>query len=487
MLTQTKPTTWRDQLTKLGRAMVGSVGDWTPRLPKFTSLRPSMSWIGPLAMLASTLVGWFAFSGAQGEHGSSVAFGLFIGSVSIVLMAWSFVLAVRIRLLEPLFGGLDRMYKAHRWAGTAAVVAMFLHTQVDAEIEGGIRGASRALANSAEDLASVAQYLLYALVGISLLRVIPYRWWRQTHKLLGIPFLFASAHFFTAQKPYANSSGWGRYFAVVMIAGALAWIWRVVGRDGIARGSRYRVLSQQVSGSTTELTLAPQDRRIEFRPGQFASVKIAARTMAEPHMFSIASSPDDDQLVFHIRALGDWSDRLLHTDVVGETVWVEGPYGRFRPLPDNDSAGIVWVAGGVGITPFLSAVASLKPGDIRPLLIYCVRNPDDAVGIDQLEHAAAQGLIRLELFVSSHRGRLDSEVLAGMVGGSLEGTHVAVCGPQGLIDTVESTAHTMGAASIATEDFDIRSGVGPEVSREFAQLVDAVGSPRRPYTPGHDE
>jgi len=187
------------------RDVLGRPSDWHLRRPRLVPPTPGVHWIGLLLMIASIAVSWLAFDGAVGEDGS-VAFGLFIGAASIVLMAWSFILAVRIRLLEPLFGGLDSMYRVHRWAGTLAVIAMYLHTQNEPDIENGIRGASKSVANTAEGLAGTGQTMLYVLVGLSLLRWMPYRWWRWTHKLLGIPFVFASWHFFTAEKPYENSS-----------------------------------------------------------------------------------------------------------------------------------------------------------------------------------------------------------------------------------------------------------------------------------------
>ena len=74
--------------------------------------------MGPLAVISSVLVSWPAFAGASGKEGS-VAFAQYIGAVSILLMSWNFVLALRLRPLEPFFGGLDRMYRVHlgpaRW------------------------------------------------------------------------------------------------------------------------------------------------------------------------------------------------------------------------------------------------------------------------------------------------------------------------------------------------------------------------------------
>ena len=46
-----------------------------------------------------------------------------------------------------------------------------------------------------------------------------------------------------------------------------------------------------------------------------------------------------------------------------------------------------------------------------------------------------------------------------------------MCGPAGLVADVAVAARTAGAAEVETEDFDIRSGFGPDMSREIDQLV----------------
>ena len=395
-------------------------------------------------------------------------------------MAWSFLLAVRIKLLEPLFGGLDRMYQAHRWTGVLSVLTMFLHVRLEPEVEGGIRGASRAVAETAEGLAGVAEYSIYALVAVSLLRWLPYRIWRLTHKLLGIPFAFASWHFLTAEKTYANWSPWGWYFGAIMGVGLISYLYRVVVRDMLFRGRAHKVVGTTVRGSTLELELAPKRRRLQHEAGQFAVLKIQERGLSEPHMFTIASAPDSPNLRFFIRDLGDWTGRLLHRDLIGATVLVEGPYGHLRPLPAGDRAAL-WIAGGVGITPFLSAIDGLPaqtPGrGRRPTLIYCVRDQANATALERLEVAAANGLIDLHVVASSEGTRFSGALLADLVGVEAAGgptladTHVVVCGPAGLVRDATVAARRLGARHVHTEAFDIRSGVGPDLSRSIAALT----------------
>ena len=454
------------------RRLLGRPIDWHIRRPRLRIARPRLAWLGPLVVVASVLVGWPAFSGAQGEDGN-VAFGLFIGAASIVLMAWSFVLAIRLRFLERFFGGLDSMYRVHRWAGSLAVLAMFLHTSAEPEIEGGIRGASRAMAEQAEGLAGIGETLLYILVGLSLLRWFPYRIWRWTHKLLGIPFIFACFHFFTAEKTYANGSAWGWYFGSIMAAGIAAWVWRTGIISALLPGHRYRVATATVRGATLDLELEPEGRPMPHEAGQFAVVKIQEPGLREPHIFTIASPPNADRLRFYIRDLGDWSARIQEHDLLGARVIVEGPYGRFQPYGHADGA-TVWVAGGVGITPFLSAIEGLAPGADhvdRPTLVYCVPSRDDATAIDALERAAADGRIRLEMFASAEGRRFTPERFLAAVGADLPGAHVAVCGPAGLVADVAEVAREAGASEVETEDFDIRSGFGPDMSREIDRMV----------------
>lgn len=100
------------------------------------------------------------------------------------------------------------------------------HIQVEPEVENGIRGASKSVTDQAQDLAGTGEIMMYILIGLSLVGWIPYRWWRWTHKLLGIPFAFACWHYLTAEKPYGNGSTWSIRFGGFMLAGIGAFLWR---------------------------------------------------------------------------------------------------------------------------------------------------------------------------------------------------------------------------------------------------------------------
>lgn len=462
------------------RALAGRRGDW-----RFTRPRPwryglSLASVGPLLVIVTSLIWWWPFA----NSGSTVSLGLLTGTIAVVLMAWSFVLAVRWRWLEPLFGGLDRMYAVHRWVGVLSMVAMFLHVRVlESEIDGGFNGLLAQFADSATGLASVAEVAFYVLVAMSVLRWVPYRWWRLSHKLLGVPFAFAAFHTVTADKPFGPTSAWSVALAAICVAGVVSWVWRVVGRDAMFPGLAYRIHRTTLHQKTLELELSPVGRSLRHVAGRFAVVKVQLPGLREPHPFTITSAPDEKHLRFFVRDLGDWTAAIQQRDLVGASVRVEGPYGRFAPLPEQGTAQrVVWVAGGVGVTPFLSAAPMLPaqtPVQERPLLVYCVRTAHAATGIEVLRRAAAEGRVNLEVVASAEGRRLDAALFTELVGGDLSDAYVAVCGPAGLVTFVEVTAHELGARRVESEDFNIRSGLGPDLSRPVAAWMDALRERRR--------
>lgn len=134
----------------LVKALLGTPSDWrltkpiTPRIPRVNYI-----WIGPVLAVITIFIGWFAFANTIGD--GNAAFALFIGSVSIMMMTWSNLLSTRILPLEQIFGGVDRMYVWHRWFGALSVGAMWLHLEMVDDVK-GIRGASKDIADAAEDL-----------------------------------------------------------------------------------------------------------------------------------------------------------------------------------------------------------------------------------------------------------------------------------------------------------------------------------------------
>lgn len=118
-----------------------------------------------------------------------------------------------------------------------------------------------------------------------------------------------------------------------------------------------------------------------FRPGQFLHLAIDEYDPSfhwpESRVFSIANSPTrKDKLRITFSVKGDFTERMYGEVKTGDVLWLKLPYGSFS-FPDSGTE-IVLIAGGTGITPFVSFLeyAIDKKINTKINLYYGIRNPD---------------------------------------------------------------------------------------------------------------
>ncbi len=106
-----------------------------------------------------------------------------------------------------------------------------------------------------------------------------------------------------------------------------------------------------------EISLRPLGRPVDFVPGQFAMVYLEAKDGWHRHPFTIASAPAEGVVRFTVKALGDYTSCLRELFEPGMPAVIGGPHGRFDHAKGTDHQ--VWIAGGVGVAPFLSWLRAL--------------------------------------------------------------------------------------------------------------------------------
>lgn len=101
--------------------------------------------------------------------------------------------------------------------------------------------------------------------------------------------------------------------------------------------------------------------------------------------FTLASSPDDEDLAITTRMRDTAFKRTLGSMAPGVLMELEGPFGELT-LPDRTDRPIVFLAGGIGITPFyaMSRYATAHTLPHRITLFYSNRRPEDAAFLDEL-------------------------------------------------------------------------------------------------------
>jgi len=403
----------------------------------------------------------------------------YTGVLAIGAMSVGMLLAIRPRRIEPFLGGLDKSYRLHKWLGISALVLSIVHWLWAQGVkwlvgwgwlEKPARKAAAATAEPssivdflrsqrglAEDLGEWAFYATVVLIVLALLKRFPYRWFFKTHRLLAIVYLVLVFHSVVLMKTAYWSSPIGPLMAVLMLAGSVAACISLLRRVGHSR---------RVVGNIETLELHPDNRVLGVgiqlqgswaghQAGQFAFVTFDP---AEgPHPFTISSAwHDDGRLRFHIKGIGDYTASLSQTLKVGDPVTVEGPYGRF------DFGGVqprqIWVAGGIGITPFIARLQAIaqQPDQRSVDLFYSTAEPDQEF-IQRLSALAERAQVKLHVLVSGRDGRLNAERLCQQVP-EWRNASVWFCGPAGFGQALrqELVARGLAVADFHQELFDMR-------------------------------
>jgi predicted ferric reductase len=146
---------------------------------------------------------------------------------------------------------------------------------------------------------------------------------------------------------------------------------------------------RRLNESTLEVALEPARARLEFRAGQFVFLAFGGFGGWERHPFSVSGAPAAHRLEVTIKAVGDYTHDLYGKLRPGVPAKIAGPFGTFDyRLGGHDQ---VWIAGGIGITPFLSCVRALDDDFDRTVeLCYAVARAGDALYLDELTTAAAR-------------------------------------------------------------------------------------------------
>lgn len=193
--------------------------------------------------------------GSVSPYGLRNTLGIAMGAMAVVAMSQCLILAARPRLLEPLFGGLDRMYRAHRWLGIAALGLMLAHNLIEPDFERWVRESKSG--EFAEELGEVALNGLVALILLSWIKripvlgwEIPYQLWWFTHRLTGALFALAAVHQLLVDTPYRWTDPLAVYLNVFCVLGIGSYLFVELLARRLRRRA-YRVESiERRSGAT---------------------------------------------------------------------------------------------------------------------------------------------------------------------------------------------------------------------------------------------
>jgi ferredoxin-NADP reductase len=204
-----------------------------------------------------------------------------------------------------------------------------------------------------------------------------------------------------------------------------------------------------------------------FKPGQAVDLVLPAARGADGealrHAFSVVSAPFEDELVIATRMRDSAYKRALAAMPVGSRAVVEGPFGSLT-LHRDRSRGAVFVAGGIGITPFMSILrqAARDPLSRSLALVYSNRRPEDAAFLAELQQlerdkrsfrllATMTDMARSTASWSGETRRVDGALVASAAEGMTSPIHYLV-GPPAMVEGVRKAL-----AQAGIDDDDVRS------------------------------
>lgn len=415
-----------------------------------------------IVLVLVTVIVWAVFPPEREGVENYVRYqvGMTVGSVVIALMSFSLFISTRPRWAEPYFGGLDKMYMTHRHTSTAAFLLMFVHILIVP-----LHLVDLAVGNY---LAIVAFLGFIAIVLPTLAPRIPflnkltsgtYEGWKRLHGFIGIFFILGYLHSITVRAPTTSVAiNWNQIFVFLGIG---SYIYTEVLSRFLGKHVPYTVTAvNHPNTATTEVVMRAKGKPIRHaHAGQFLFVRFKGeKGLDEAHPFTISSAPHEGELRVTIKAVGDFTRHLFQTLKPGTDAVVEGAYGLFNYKTGGDKQ--IWVAGGIGITPFLSFLRDLKTDlafDVH--FYYTVRHPEEAVFADEIEAIAAKhSRLKAHIRHSSTHGSLNVDEIVANAGGNVNAHHVYMCGPLPMVQAFEKKFIEAGVRkeNVHYEEFNFR-------------------------------
>ena len=404
----------------------------------------------------------------------------YTGFIAISTMSVAMILALRSKRIEKWLGGLDKMYRLHKWLGITALTVSLLHwwwakgtkwmvgwgwlTKPERKSMGNHQALSSleqwltSHRGLAESLGEWAFYATVILIVLALIKWFPYHLFKKVHRWLAVAYLVLVFHTLVLFKFSYWLQPIGYVSAILLVGGVISAILVLAGRVGTRL---------KVAGTVKSVHYYSALKMTEFQiklnqgwqghvPGQFAFVTSNKHEGAHPYTIASAWDAKQRTLTFIAKELGDWTSRLRSWLKIGLPVTVEGPYGCFD---FNDQCPQqIWVGAGIGITPFIARMKYLSQVKSKQrIYLFHATNDYDKEVIDKLTTDAEKAGVRLHLIVTPKDGLLTAEQIRTSVPNWLNAS-IWYCGPATLGNILKQdfTANGVPSKNFHQELFEFR-------------------------------
>jgi predicted ferric reductase len=429
--------------------------------------------IGALVVVELSL--WIVARPAGEPAGSYV--GQLLGAESILLLSIGLVLISTLPWVEVWFDGIDRAAIWHRRVAITGLVLLAPHILLSSNPHGTALGGplgvvaaigmvTLALWAVLPRWRSVVPGPLRGFVvaardapGVRDVRRIfgGYERWRVLHRTTGLFVAAGFAHGILDGTPFDGAPVLRWSYVAVGGIGVGFYVYREVLARFFLSLHDYQVDAvREIGEGVVEIAMRPLGRPVDFVPGQFAMVYLEAKDGWHRHPFTISNAPSEGVVRVTVKALGDYTSRLRELIEPGMPAVIGGPHGRFSHLRGTDRQ--VWIAGGVGVAPFLSWLRALD-GHLPQRVDFFYSAAGEAPFAAEIrEIADRHDSLHAHLIDTTTEGRLTTERVLASADGDPSGLSVFMCGPNAMLSSFETQLRQAGvpARRIHREHFDWR-------------------------------
>ena len=282
--------------------------------------------------------------------------GRLAGLVGMVILFFQFVLASRIRAFEMDLGQ-DKLMLLHRKLGITVVVLLFLHsaslTGFDLISMGMLR------VNTFRLLGIIAFLLMLVAAATAMYHQkmgLKYETWKYIHWINYVVFILVFIHSMWLGTTLRASVPLVVFWYTLLALFHLILLIKLVRFIHMRRNPSQVVAVQQATHDTWNLEF--DGPKLAHKPGQYLMLALGrSEGISESHPFTISSAPGADRLSATPKESGDFTSTLGRTKP-GDKAYIQGPYGVFT-YERAQKEKLLFIAGGIGITPFLSMLRDM--------------------------------------------------------------------------------------------------------------------------------
>ncbi len=396
------------------------------------------------------------------EEGFFDNLGMSFALLGFTILSLQFILSSRIKWFERPFG-LDIILRFHRAMAIFAVFLLLIHPLL---LSAGSRGFSLLYGLDVSPFIWTGRgvlILLLIIIFISMYRVtirMDFQRWLRVHSTLAIIILLGGFihSFFTGMdfEKFPMKVIW-----ILLLAQAMFfYVYHRKFRLKRLHRSVYQVVDVvQESHNVYTLKFQPSKgaEPLQYFPGQFHFITLhrEENQPVEEHPFTISSSPSQKDIISStIKFSGDFTS-TIHKTKPGHKVLIDGAYGRFSYTLFPDENKLVFIAGGIGITPFRSMLHHMRDthAEKEVRLIYSNRTQKDIVFLEELNELEKETFPNLKVtyFLSNpgenwkgQTGKLNGERIKELCESDFHSLSFYICGPPGMTDKLASELQRSG-------------------------------------------